>query len=261
MSGRIVLTAGHERARHVTALAELLTRSSVPVAGVIMVRAIGRKRIRQVLRRQGFGALVALARQTVRGQAASHGTDPLQEFLVSQDIRPARVSDWARAHGVPVRRVADLNGPAALRQMKAWDPEVVIYGGGGILRESFLESARWRVLNAHAGPLPAIRGMNAAEWAVLLGQPREITVHFIDRGIDTGAVVLRRALPPLAGATVEQLRGLAVVTGIAAMVDVVLSGQWRHGGLTPTGPLSRQCYALAPVMRELLALRLARARA
>ena len=43
----------------------------------------------------------------------------------------------------------------------------VIYSGGGILKNKFLKLAS-SVINAHAGPLPEIRGMNAAEWSALL---------------------------------------------------------------------------------------------
>ena len=49
----------------------------------------------------------------------------------------------------------------------------------------------------HAGKLPAYRGRNIINWAIINSRAQEIgvTVHLVDHGIDTGDIVLQRILP------------------------------------------------------------------
>jgi methionyl-tRNA formyltransferase len=181
---------------------------------------------------------------------------PLRQFLESEKIEPQPLARWAAAHDVPIHSASDLNSDEAVQFARSREPEWIVYGGGGILRRAFL-SGDWRVLNAHLGPLPEIRGMNAAEWAVLLKLPPAATIHLIDEGIDTGPV-LGSAPIDLAGIhTVEALRQQAVVTGIKAIVTTLL--EVRAQGLGEPRSLAgdyRQCFTLTPALKELVEHRL-----
>ena len=56
-------------------------------------------------------------------------------------------------------------------------------------RKPLVDVLKGRLLNAHTGKLPKMRGRGTAEWSLLLGLPIGNTVHIIDEGIDTGPVV------------------------------------------------------------------------
>jgi folate-dependent phosphoribosylglycinamide formyltransferase PurN len=113
-----------------------------------------------------------------------------------------------------MRVVPDLNHDRSIEFVRASACDGVLYAGGGIIRGRFIDAARGRILNPHSGPLPEIRGMNACEWALLLGLPPAVTIHFIDEGIDTGGVVSQIPIGVEQGDTVESLRGKCVVAGI-----------------------------------------------
>jgi methionyl-tRNA formyltransferase len=135
---------------------------------------------------------------------------------------------------------------------------VVAYCGGGILRPPFLSEAKY-VINAHAGPLPEVRGMNAAEWALLLGLPAEVSIHQIDAGIDTGPVIARVAYDRSASRSVESLRERAVLAGAVGLVDAIVSREFEipvdsHG----VPPLGRQCFIMAPVLVDAIDAELAK---
>jgi methionyl-tRNA formyltransferase len=50
--------------------------------------------------------------------------------------------------------------------------------------------------NLHPGPLPAYAGLNAPSWAIYNGEDRHgITLHWMDAGIDTGAVAYAEQFP------------------------------------------------------------------
>ena len=231
MSFRVWLTAGFDRALPAVALAELLRRDGVGIAGLLVVSPYQLSRIRQLVRQRGLAFLGPAARRLLgrgAGPWAEVGrADPLAAFLAEHAIGERSLKRWAHRHGVPYHRVPSLNHPAALAAIRTNPADGVLYAGGGILKEAFLEAARGRVLNAHAGPAPEIRGMAACEWALLLGLPPRVTIHYIDQGIDTGPVVARLPLDVEPGDTIARLRSKAVVLGIARPPA-------RGGGAAPT---------------------------
>lgn len=71
----------------------------------------------------------------------------------------------------------------------SYRPDVLVQKVGFILKDNILKSARLGVINDHIGELPFFRGRSVTEWTILHGKPPASTVHLIDRGVDTGAVL------------------------------------------------------------------------
>lgn len=67
--------------------------------------------------------------------------------------------------------------------------DVAIQGGLGILKPDMLAVPKLGFVNVHPGRLPAYRGRNCPEWAILEGDDVYATAHMIDAGIDTGPVI------------------------------------------------------------------------
>jgi folate-dependent phosphoribosylglycinamide formyltransferase PurN len=256
---RLVLTAGFGRSYPTLALAELLRRRGDEVAAVIVVSALNPRRARTLLRQRGIGFITTSARRMLgrsAPRAEGRHVDPMAAFLKERRILPTTLKAWARQHDVVYRTVRDINDRHALDLIREVAPEAVLYGGGGILHEDFLTAAEGRVLNAHSGPLPEIRGMNACEWSVLLDLDPVVTIHRIDRGIDTGASVLARPVNPEPEDTIDDLRLRCAVEGVLGMLQATsdLPEDWvERPGFRPC---SRQCFIMAPAVRELTELRL-----
>jgi phosphoribosylglycinamide formyltransferase 1 len=72
---------------------------------------------------------------------------------------------------------------------------VVLAGFMELLTLDFLSRFPGRVINVHPSLLPAFAGMHAIEQALEYGvKVFGVTVHFVDEGTDTGAVILQRAI-------------------------------------------------------------------
>ena len=72
---------------------------------------------------------------------------------------------------------------------------VVLAGYMDLLGESFLSRFPRAVINVHPSLLPAFPGLGAIEQALAYGvKVFGVTVHFVDAGVDTGAVILQRAV-------------------------------------------------------------------
>src|SRR5256885_15220660 len=72
---------------------------------------------------------------------------------------------------------------------------VVLAGYMELLGESFLARFPEAVINVHPSLLPAFPGLAAIEQALAYGvKVFGVTVHFVDAGVDTGPVILQRAV-------------------------------------------------------------------
>ena len=134
----------------------------------------------QVHRRDGV-EIVAVASDRVDAPALerAHGVGiPTATFQV-QDF-PDRVSrdwaiaDWLASHGVEL---------------------VVLAGYMQLLSDGFLARFPDRVINVHPALLPAFPGLTPVDDALAYGvKVFGVTVHFVDGGVDSGPVILQRAL-------------------------------------------------------------------
>jgi phosphoribosylglycinamide formyltransferase-1 len=104
------------------------------------------------------------------------------------------------------------------RAMADWLDEqgvrlVVLAGYMELLSETFLERFPGAVINVHPSLLPAFPGLEAIEQALAYGvKVFGVTVHFVDAGVDSGPVILQRAVElnnaREAGEVLEALRPL-----------------------------------------------------
>lgn len=127
----------------------------------------------------------------------------------------------ARTYGFSVVACGDQNSPRAVAQLKEWSPDLAIFTGGNILRDQVLKVPRLGVLNSHLALLPEIRGMSSPEWSLLCGVPLGITIHFMDSGIDTGPILLRREFAGDDCDSLPDLRNRMIAEGIELIAEAV----------------------------------------
>jgi len=81
-----------------------------------------------------------------------------------------------------------------LNYLKNQNYDLGIQGGTGILTDQIISEFSIGILNFHPGDLPEYRGCSAPEWQIYEGRQVISTCHFIDSGIDTGDILLKKAL-------------------------------------------------------------------
>jgi phosphoribosylglycinamide formyltransferase-1 len=75
-----------------------------------------------------------------------------------------------------------------------------------LLSPGFLERFPDRVINVHPALLPAFPGLRAIEQALDYGvKVFGVTVHFVDSGVDSGPVILQRAVEIPAPASAQEV--------------------------------------------------------
>jgi phosphoribosylglycinamide formyltransferase-1 len=84
---------------------------------------------------------------------------------------------------------------------------VVLAGYMQLLDPAFLHRFESRVVNVHPALLPAFPGIRAVEQGLEYGvKVFGVTVHFVDEGVDTGRIILQRAVELPAATESEEVR-------------------------------------------------------
>ena len=93
-------------------------------------------------------------------------------------------------------RVPSVNSPACIRHLQQLQPRAILVVGTRIIVGDVLHSVDAPFINYHAGVTPKYRGVHGGYWAKAEGDDGNfgVTVHLVDEGIDTGAVLYQARL-------------------------------------------------------------------
>lgn len=156
------------------------------------------------------------------------------------EVRPSPVQRFAQGHGLEVRTPASLKPPAEARALAALGLDAAVVAAYGlILPPPVLAAPRLGCLNVHASLLPRWRGAAPIQHAILAGDAETgISIMLMDRGLDTGPVLLRQALPIAADATAGTLHDALAEMGarlIVAALDGLAAGRLAPEPQAETG--------------------------
>jgi len=122
-------------------------------------------------------------------------------------LQPSPVQRRAEEAGFPVRHPAKLT-PEECAAFAALDLDVAVVAAYGLLLPpAVLEAPRFGCINIHASLLPRWRGAAPIERAILAGDSETgVTIMRMEKGLDTGPMLLSERVPIAPHATAAQLR-------------------------------------------------------
>jgi phosphoribosylglycinamide formyltransferase-1 len=143
-----------------------------------------------------------------------HGREGIEVVGVASSRHGAPALDRARAAGIEaaVLAVEDHGGREARdRALAAWLEErrvdlVVLAGFMELLGAELVRRFELRIVNVHPALLPSFPGLRAIEQAIEHGvKVTGVTVHFVDEGVDSGPIILQRAVELTYPARVDEV--------------------------------------------------------
>lgn len=169
------------------------------------------------------------------GVMVSGGGTNLQAILDAVDrgeIRNTRISavisnnegayaiERAKEHGIPAYVVTpkayenrEAFNEALLGTVNACSPDLIVLAGFLVkIPEAMVEQYERRIINIHPSLIPAFcgvgyYGLKVHEAALARGvKLTGATVHYVDRGMDTGPIILQKAVEVLPGDTPQVLQ-------------------------------------------------------
>jgi phosphoribosylglycinamide formyltransferase-1 len=141
-------------------------------------------------------------------QSCEEGRIDGKVSVVISDVEDAYALERARKHGVPAVHIPPGKFKTKLepeieaqyvRVLTEHEVDLVCLAGFmRILGSCLIGEFRGRILNIHPALLPAFPGLEAQRQAWEYGaKVAGCTVHFVDEGIDTGPIIIQRAVPVL----------------------------------------------------------------
>jgi len=146
--------------------------------------------------------LDALAKYCARAESA------MEISIVLSDVENAGILSLAKSHGLKTGFVAPgkfrtkLDEEAERRfieELRRGEVDFVVLAGFmRILKGEFLRAFSEKVINIHPSLLPSFPGLEAWRQALEYGvKVTGCTVHFVDQGIDSGAIIAQQVVPVL----------------------------------------------------------------
>ncbi|MBR5667834.1 MAG: methionyl-tRNA formyltransferase [Lachnospiraceae bacterium] len=133
------------------------------------------------------------------------------------------VKETALKHGIPVFQPEKLRNPEAVAEIEKAKPDMIVVAAfGQILPKSVLSLPKYGCINVHASLLPAYRGAAPIQWAILDGQKETgVTIMYMNEGLDTGDILLQKAIPIADDETGGSLHDRLAELGAEALTEAL----------------------------------------
>jgi phosphoribosylglycinamide formyltransferase-1 len=147
-------------------------------------------------------------------EAIENGGVPARIVLVLSDKPGAFALERAQGRGIPTRVIELADYPdrpafdrAMIEALREAGVELVILAGYmKLVGDEIVDAFPNRIMNIHPALLPCFPGEHGVADALEHGvKVTGVTVHFVDKGLDTGPIVAQEAVPVEEGDDVETL--------------------------------------------------------
>ncbi|HWR55781.1 MAG TPA: methionyl-tRNA formyltransferase [Negativicutes bacterium] len=166
-----------------------------------------------------------------------------------QKLAASPVKEFALAHGLPVYQPERVKEPGFVSQLRALAPDViVVVAYGQILSAEILTLPPYGCINVHASLLPKYRGAAPIHWAVINGETvTGVTTMHMDRGMDTGDMILKAEVPITCTDTTGSLHDKLAPAGARLLLQTL---QQAAAGTAPREKQDGTQATYAPLLKR-----------
>ena len=139
----------------------------------------------------GYGSK-DVAVEALKGRADDYIEKPLGIGSLRESVE--NLLETGEKKEIDTLEVKDINSDEVRNYIKAKNPQLVVVSGAPILKQRIIEAAEGRIINLHPGFAPQYRGRYGCFWPIYNHEPELVgaTVHYVDSGIDTGAILIQQ---------------------------------------------------------------------
>lgn len=102
--------------------------------------------------------------------------------------------DYCKKNNIPYHIVNNHNSNECIKILNNAVPDLIVICSSGIISQKIIDIPKIGIVSGHPGWLPDFRGWDALRWAILKDGIKGVTIHFIDKGIDTGDLILQEKI-------------------------------------------------------------------
>ena len=133
------------------------------------------------------------------------------------------VKECALSLNCEVYQPETLKSDEAYSYLKGFDADLyVVVAYGQILSERVLNLPKLGCINVHASLLPKYRGAAPIQWSIINGENKTgITTMFMNKGLDTGDMILKKEIEIDEADTGETLHDKLAVLGAQTLIETI----------------------------------------
>ncbi len=189
---RVLIIAPTNFQSYATAvLIKLLKDSEIEVVGVL-VHSFNLSRLKNEFKRDGKRIFYKILNKIILSEKRSlnYSFETPKRYLVQSNVKP-NLKSLCDLNNLYYKKVNSFSNTDLINDLISLKIDIGAFCGGGLLRNKFLDTFSFGVLNCHMGILPKYRGMDVVEWPFLEDDNRQVgvTCHLMDEGIDTGDIL------------------------------------------------------------------------
>lgn len=196
-------------------------------------------------------AVPSLARLIGDGhEIAAVFTQPDKPAGRAKQVHTPPVKTFALEHGLKVHQPARIKSNEEVRMVfeQTASDCCVVAAYGKILPEWLLAIPRLGCINVHASLLPRYRGAAPINWAIAIGESETgVTIMQMDAGMDTGAMLAKRAIGIGAEETAPELSARLSQLGAELLSETLLR---IEGGEIKPEPQNDSQATYAPMLKR-----------
>lgn len=88
-----------------------------------------------------------------------------------------------------------FDGRLTLEYVKSIEPDIIVsYNYQYIIKEDVISYMKGNIVNLHISYLPWNKGSSPNFWSFIDNSPKGVTIHLIDKGLDTGAIIIQQEI-------------------------------------------------------------------
>ncbi len=231
--------------------------NGVELVGVFSLKMWSLRRFYSELKRLGSRFLIKVWRRYFPLSDSEKNSDKAFELLKNKGLEDETLESLCSRHNVPFKYFNDPNDNNTIDFLSEKNPDIILSVGSEILKEDFLKVPKIGVLNVHMGILPHYRGIGVTEWPILESDSLDeveigITLHLIDKGVDTGPIILKKNIDIDFKDTIEKIEEKFLPNMVEAMFEgVKLARDSKLTSITKDQPFKgKQYYFLHPRLKR-----------
>lgn len=133
------------------------------------------------------------------------------------------VKRTCEAHNIPYSYCENINAPDFIQHCQELDIDLIVsVSPTQIFKENLINLPKYGCINIHTANLPKYRGLYPTYWAMACGEKSlGISIHYIEKGIDTGKIILQEDLEITSHTTLDHMLRIGKLKGAELLIRAI----------------------------------------
>ncbi len=165
----------------------------------------------------GAGAILSQGLRLIRAEILD--TLPRLNFT----DRHYSIKRVCEVHNIPHSDSENINAPDFLQNCQELNIDLIAsVSPTQIFKENLINLPKYGCINIHTAKLPKYRGLYPVYWAMACGEKTVgISIHYIEKGIDTGKIILQDEVEIPPHATLDKMLKITKLKGAELLIKAI----------------------------------------